>query len=276
MSTNNDYDDDDDEKFLIALMIFLLWGVFGIIAGALYSYVSASVWYKYITVGIGGGVVGLVVGGILVGIQYKRGKSQTNLAILALVGIVVTILMFIFYPSNDFVIKEDKTISSKSEAKKEPCKNVDDCLYKYNFEEARKYAYEIPNKERGFWSDPDTYKGKELKKIIQQESIYWINQNEFDRALLTIDEFPNDIFAPSDRYTNTNYYIEQKYKLRFEILNKIIDKLLYNANFTKAKEWANKGAADRDINGVASEKDDFKSDQIQRDVLLSIVSKAHK
>jgi hypothetical protein len=62
------------------------------------------------------------------------------------------------------------------------CENVDDCLSKYKFEEARKYASSIIT-----FDDMNNYgNGRESKGafyvIIVNEAEYWINQGELEKA----------------------------------------------------------------------------------------------
>ena len=89
------------------------------------------------------------------------------------------------------------------------CDNVDDCLSKYKFEEARKFA-----------SNMKSGKTEELYKIICSESDYWINQNDLIRAINISKELKNlDVSDWGDNIEETfrdNKYIE----LTLQIISK--------------------------------------------------------
>lgn len=103
------------------------------------------------------------------------------------------------------------------------CDNVDDCLSKYKFEEARKFA-----------SNMKSGKTEELYKIICSESDYWINQNDLIRAINISKELKNlDVSDWGDNIDETlrdNKYIE--------LTLQIISKYCQNKQWVEAKNVA--------------------------------------
>lgn len=71
------------------------------------------------------------------------------------------------------------------------CDNVDDCLSKYKFEEARKYAASYPE---GGWLHGEKFeygKSEAMYKIIISEIQYWLSQNNLDKAQIGLNELNN-------------------------------------------------------------------------------------
>lgn len=85
------------------------------------------------------------------------------------------------------------------------CDNVDDCLSKYKFEEARKHGS----------LSSDWEKTKIFQKIIITESEYWISQNELDKAYNVAREllinFREDTEFGEKKYSELVLIIIKKY-----------------------------------------------------------------
>ena len=115
------------------------------------------------------------------------------------------------------------------------CDNVDDCLSKLKFEEARKYA---ANETPGF--RPDAF-----YKIIVAETQYWISQNELDRAKNTLKELLSlengmngNETERKEKFSELNNNIIIKYceKKQFDEAQKIVHELPDKIAFKK-KEY---------------------------------------
>lgn len=116
------------------------------------------------------------------------------------------------------------------------CDNIEDCISKNKFDEARKYQSQLPSDglERKFFSvDRVEHKNPALFKIISAEAKFWLNQNDLERALKISEElkliqtehnFEGDFVSMLD--VNTKYY-ELKYA--------IIRKYCINGRLEEAK-----------------------------------------
>jgi len=103
------------------------------------------------------------------------------------------------------------------------CDNVDDCLSKYKFEEARKYASKLKECHGIYFSE---CREKSMYKIMISESEYWISQNELEKAKNIAKEL----------ITNYGEDGEKKY---FALLLGIIKKYCQKQQFDPANELAN-------------------------------------
>ena len=116
--------------------------------------------------------------------------------------------------------------SNKEKEQDVPCENIDDCLGKYKFEEARK----LVSQEEGSW-DAESIA---MRKIVFAEAYYWVKNKEYEKALNVIDE--TSALAMYS-YGTDNYRLKKKNKIRTDILNRIIEKIIYEEDFKKAKKW---------------------------------------
>ena len=131
---------------------------------------------------------------------------------------------------------------------------IDDCLSKYKFEEARKFASKLPNEHivndwkfyLGIESNVRITKNEQLFKIICTESEYWINQNELVRAEDVCNEL-NNIVLNNDGLGDRISQLELDNK-GIEIKLKIILKLSEKHQFDKAKLLAIKLPEKQPIN----------------------------
>ena len=139
----------------------------------------------------------------------------------------------------------------------EGCDNVDDCLSKYKFEEAREYA-----------SGNQWLNSFKMEKIVMAETNYWIKQKDFDRAISIVDETAPSAFSPDDGVT--------KARIKFEILTQIIDKLIGENNFVEAEKWALIAPNNRNINGKGRQQNEYDPDENQRKSLLMKIKEAEK
>lgn len=109
------------------------------------------------------------------------------------------------------------------------CKNVEDCLSKFEFEGARYYSSSLHE-----W-DQD----KAELKIVRAESSAHASNNDFLKAMQIVDE------------SNTAHFYSEsdKFSIRFNVIDKAVDYFLENSNFIEAKKWALKASDDRGIDG---------------------------
>jgi len=120
-------------------------------------------------------------------------------------------------------------VSCKSEQEKLietlDCKSVEDCLSNYDFKSARSIAA---------LSEGNYDKEKYMILILNEESIYWAKNNDFNRAYNTIIEGKVHYFTSLMDDTNQFHY----HKAQFTIIEYIVDRLLDTEDFRDAKKWA--------------------------------------
>ena len=124
------------------------------------------------------------------------------------------------------------------------CENVEDCLVKYNFEAARAFASIASTN-----SLDDDNKSKSMKKIITQESNYWIDNGEFDRGLTVVEVGKDYYRGEYDIQFEAAEYEVAKYG----VISMIVDALLDKEEFKEAKRWALK-SCDCNISGRTKAK----------------------
>lgn len=108
-------------------------------------------------------------------------------------------------------------------AKKCGCLSVDDCLGKYKFAEARKFI-SILNENLQQGGD------EAMQKAVTSEAFYWVKNKEYEKAINVIDETADVALA---QY----YSSEKKNEIRFNVLNRIIEKIIDEGDFKEAKKW---------------------------------------
>lgn len=101
------------------------------------------------------------------------------------------------------------------------CSTVDDCLTIYEFEGAR-YVHEGSS---------------DLKKIINAEAVYMVKNDEYERAIDIISE------------GRENFYSDDFRKLKFNIVEKIIENLLMNEDIESANKWVSRVCASCNADG---------------------------
>ena len=114
------------------------------------------------------------------------------------------------------------------------CIGVDDCLSKYNFEGARAHVNFIKSKtdNMSYGEIGDYNEG--WRKIINQESDFWFNDGDYEKALSIIKE---EKLKFTSRGT-TSLFDEHSYNLAiYKLINSIIDELLIQNKFEDAKKW---------------------------------------
>jgi len=122
------------------------------------------------------------------------------------------------------------SINGYFQSKRLGCNNIDDCLSKYKFEEARKYASEVNERD----------KSEMTYQVIVTECEYWISQNEFEKArivsrdLLLLHVQEHD----ASRFGNSDIYKEDRDKKYYEINIAIIEKLCLQNQFSQANKIA--------------------------------------
>ena len=102
------------------------------------------------------------------------------------------------------------------------CDNVDDCLSKYKFEEARKHASYW---NQFFGGEVTRYdKPNVFFKIITQEVNYWISQNELVKAKNILKEMPGlEVTFELETVRDKRYF-----ELNFDIIRRYCQKQQYD------------------------------------------------
>lgn len=111
------------------------------------------------------------------------------------------------------------------------CDNLDDCLSKYKFEEARKYASAIVTSEDNNKYGNGRWSKEALFDIIYSESKYWINQNDLNRAESLAKELSNFSFSGETILRDIDDEVKTKY---VELINEIIIKYCESGDWDKA------------------------------------------
>jgi hypothetical protein len=106
------------------------------------------------------------------------------------------------------------------------CKSVDDCLSIYDFSSARKIANLL---DGGYFGSENE---ENMQKIIIEEALYWARDNDFNRAINTINEGKNH-FTELGSYKPGLYHGAQ-----FTIISFIVDRLIDEEKYKTAKKWA--------------------------------------
>ena len=114
------------------------------------------------------------------------------------------------------------------------CTGVDDCLSKYNFEGARAHVNFIKSKtdNMSFREIADYNEG--WRKIINQESDFWFNDGDYEKALSIIKEekLKFNFSGSTDLFDVADYNLAL-----YKLINSIIDELLIQNKFEDAKKW---------------------------------------
>lgn len=155
---------------------------------------------------------------------------------------------------------KDREKKHKEFAEKCGCDGVHDCLGKYKFDCART-----------FYDRSEDVMGSTMQGIVIAEATYWVTNKDYERALTVVDETAGDAVYCISCGEN------EKFKIRFEILNKIIEKLIDEGNFHEAKKWAFKASDDRNNGGWTKEDGShFNKNETQRYILLKKVDDAEE
>lgn len=141
------------------------------------------------------------------------------------------------------------------------CYGVDDCLSKYEFQGARDFASEIQV------FSPSLFGNEVMEKIVRAESIYWLNEKEYDRAYKTVLEF-----KPS----NTDWS-NAEMERQYDILDDIISSLISDKEFDKALLWVLKASDQHNIEGwKKSDTSNWNDQETQQKILLKKITTAKK
>ncbi len=135
---------------------------------------------------------------------------------------LISSFIFFIYSSNPSSENNDRIEKLTEE---HGCGSVDECITQYNFEGARAFA------AKTLFGRSEKNAGWE--KILTAEANYWINNDDFERALNVITE-------GKDYYKDIiDYAAPEKYNLaRYNVLSTIIDRLLDQEKFKEAKRYA--------------------------------------
>lgn len=162
----NQYYDKGDLGFEY-LVISALSALIGLIVYEVHCYTHAKEWYGYILWGLAGLGLGLCIGLLLIAFLYISGiKSVRN---FSWIGWSLLSSLFIFISLYTILPHAILNIHNK----KCDCINVDDCISKYCFEEARNYASNESRSDISF----------DFAKIIKSEATYWLGEKDVKRAL---------------------------------------------------------------------------------------------
>jgi len=112
------------------------------------------------------------------------------------------------------------------------CIGVDDCLSKYNFEGARAFVNVINSDNPDFSEIAEYDAGWE--KIINQESDFWFNDGDYEKALNII----KDEKLKFNHTGTRTLFNEQAYNLALhKLIASVIEKLLFENKVEDAKKW---------------------------------------
>ena len=127
--------------------------------------------------------------------ENKTARKNSLLSLIKWIGQKkrrVVIAFFILAGIIQLVVEFGNGLSNSSIASERGCDNVDDCITKYKFEEARAYA-------NGYNSD--------LRNIIKSEVTYYTSQKELDFAFRSIMEYTFfEGFEPQGRKSENESY----------------------------------------------------------------------
>ena len=142
-------------------------------------------------------------------------------------GVVVVLVILIAWIGSMGQSEEESKMEGLAEQYE--CENVEDCLVKYNFEAARAFASIASTN-----SLDDDNKSKSMKKIITQESNYWIDNGEYDRGLTVVEEGKDYYRGEYNiRYEPAEYEVA-----RYGVISMAVDALIDKEEFKQAKKWA--------------------------------------
>ena len=144
------------------------------------------------------------------------------------------------------------------------CIGVDDCLSKYNFEGARAHVNFIKSKTVSYGELAEYDAG--WKKIINQESDFWFNDGDYEKALSIIKEEKLKFVHEGTR----DLFDEHSYNLAIhKLINSIIDELLIQNKFEDAKRWSFR-LPDAKTNGWSRDGSPHKYDEApkMKDVMM--------
>ena len=170
------YNDKDlyREYFFISILSTIL----GFILFEIYCYTHAKEWHRYISLGLTGLGFGLCTA-ILI-IAFLRISGAESLRSLTWAGrvlfsLIIGMWIFLIMPSGVLGRLTNTT-------KRCDCRNVDDCISKYCFEEAREYAA-----HKGLLRSRSDI-SFDFAKIIKSEATYWLGEKDVKRAINASNE----------------------------------------------------------------------------------------
>ncbi|MDA0316586.1 MAG: hypothetical protein O2906_05555 [Bacteroidetes bacterium] len=113
------------------------------------------------------------------------------------------------------------------------CNGIEDCLSKYNFEGARAYVNLIKSKTEYMSFTEQAQYDFGWREIINQESDYWFNEGNYEKALSIVKEEKMKFV-----HDGSDIFDEQSYNLAlYKVINQVIDNLLSQEKFKEAKKW---------------------------------------
>ena len=135
---------------------------------------------------------------------------------------LISSFIFFIYSSSGGSSDYDDKIEKLTE--EHGCGSVDECITQYKFEGARAFA-------ANSWGSSE--KNASWERVLTAEANYWINNDDFERALNVITE-------GKDYYKDIiDHAAQEKYNLaRYNVLSTIIDRLIDQEKFKEAKRYA--------------------------------------
>ncbi len=134
-------------------------------------------------------------------------------ALILLVAGCISII-FLGYSKKDFNNLKNRFYSVQCN-----CENVDDCLSKYKFVEARKFASRLETNEVRNFDD----RGKAFCQISIAEANYWIDHGDMARAQSNIDEIMNSTSIDDEAKQKISWGLNKKMIIAFCKINRIKD-----------------------------------------------------
>jgi hypothetical protein len=142
------------------------------------------------------------------------------------------------------------------------CNSFEDCLDKYEFEGAHAFGSHL------------NMSSEDELRLVNAESEYWVKEKEYSKAISLIDEFST---------AGTRVHMEgDLLEIKLKTFNKIIDNLIEERNFDKAKEFALKLSNTENNDGDSEEyfmdlsSDEDRKFMSQQKVMLDKIETAEK
>ena len=118
-------------------------------------------------------------------------KRRVVIAAFILLGIIEVIF--------EMVGGAVQSAENAEKAEERGCANIEDCITKYKFEEARNY-----------YADAGGYDKDKMRKIVSSEVSYYVSQGALDMALRTVNEYAfENGFEPQGRTSENEDYNEE-------------------------------------------------------------------
>lgn len=153
-------------------------------------------------------------------------KPKRFFLIIGVPSIIIFLLTTDIFMAPDKKREKDLNIKIEKLVNKQDfdCNSIDNCLSNYNFEAARLIANLINQSS-------EREGAQAFQKIINLESIYWVSENDYDRAYNIILE-GKDYFTEYGMFKPGLYYGSM-----YNLITKIVDEQMKINDFKTAKKW---------------------------------------